>query len=287
MKPPVVGYHSPSSVDEALRLLAAHENARVLAGGQSLMAMLNMRFAFPDHLVDINGLHELGYIHENNGNVVIGALTRQRDVEFSPVIQARLPLLAEAILQVGHRQTRNRGTVGGSLCQLDPAAEIPTIAMAMDAVITVANQGGTRHIAMSDFPAGYMTPSMEPDELLTAISFTPWPAGHGSSFIEFARRHGDFAIVSAAALIAFDSAGTVARASITLGGVGSGPVRMHDAEAVLVGSRADDATLARASALCAAVDASSDAYVPAWYRQRLAGVLSRRALDSAISRAQR
>jgi carbon-monoxide dehydrogenase medium subunit len=270
-----------------LRLLAAHENVRVLAGGQSLMAMLNMRFAFPDHLVDINGLQELGYIREDGGNVVIGALTRQRDVEFSTLVQARLPLLAEAILQVGHRQTRNRGTVGGSLCQLDPAAEIPTVAMALDAVITVANHGGTRQIAMSDFPAGYMTPSMEPDELLTAISFTPWPTGHGSAFIEFARRHGDFAIVSVAVLIAFDAVGNVARASITLGGVGSGPVRMSEAEAVLIGSRADDAVLARAAQLCAAIDASSDAYVPAWYRQRLAGVLSRRALDSAISRAQR
>ena len=286
MKPPVVGYHSPSSVDEALRLLAAHENVRVLAGGQSLMAMLNMRFAFPDHLVDINGLQELGYIRDDGSAVRIGALTRQRDVEFSQVVKDRLPLLAEAILQVGHRQTRNRGTVGGSLCQLDPAAEIPSVAMAMDAVITVANQGGTRQIAMTDFPAGYMTPSMEPDELLTDITLTPWPAGHGWSFLEYARRHGDFAIVSVAVLLAPGADGSIARASITLGGVGSGPVRMTDAEALLVGSRGN-AAFDAAAAACALIDASSDSYVPAWYRQRLARVLTRRALDTALSRIAR
>lgn len=286
MKPPVVGYHSPSSVDEALRLLAAHENVRVLAGGQSLMAMLNMRFAFPDHLVDINGLQELGYIRDDGPTVRIGALTRQRDVEFSQVVKDRLPLLAEAILQVGHRQTRNRGTVGGSLCQLDPAAEIPSVAMAMDAVITVANQAGTRQIAMTDFPAGYMTPSMEADELLTDIAFAPWPAGHGWSFLEYARRHGDFAIVSVAVLLALGADGSIARASITLGGVGSGPVRMSDAEALLVGSHGN-AAFDAAAASCARIDASSDSYVPAWYRQRLARVLSRRALDTALSRVTR
>lgn len=287
MKAPAVDYIAPGTLDEALRSLADIDNARVLAGGQSLMAMLNMRFAFPDCLVDINRIAELAYIRDDGDAVHIGAMARQRDVEFSGLVAARLPILHEAILNVGHRQTRNRGTVGGSLCQLDPSAEIPAIAMALDAQVHIGSVRGRRSVCMADFPAGYMTPALQSDEMVLGASFRPWDAGHGSCFLEFSRRHGDFAIVSAAVLLQFGADGRVARCSITLGGCAATPVRMAQAESALLGTQATSRDLAAASELCGAVDASSDAYTPAWYRRRLARVLSARALDSAVRRATR
>jgi len=245
-----------------------------------------MRFAFPDCLVDINRIAELAHIRDTGTAIEIGAMTRQRDVEFSEVVAARLPILREAIVNVGHRQTRNRGTVGGSLCQLDPSAEIPTIATAMDAVISVGSVRGRREIAMADFPAGYMSPSLEADEMLLGVTFTPWAAGHGHAFLEFSRRHGDFAIASAAVLLERGADGLLNRVSITLGGVASAPIRMRQAEAALTATRAAPADLDRAAALCGQVDASTDSYVPGWYRQRLARVLSRRALAAALERAE-
>lgn len=284
MKAPVFEYHAPTTVPEALRLLSTVDNARVLAGGQSLMAMLNMRFAFPDCLIDINRIDELAYIKEQGSRIEIGAMTRQRAVEFSELVQTRLPLWREAILNVGHRQTRNRGTVGGSLCQLDPSAEIPTVALAMDATLTVASVRGVRQLAIADFPAGYMTPAMDSDELLTGLSIEPWPQNHGYAFVEFSRRHGDFAIVSAAVLVLFGQDGKLSRVSITLGGVASAPVRMPDAEAALLGTSGNASDQAAAAKLCTQIDAASDSYVPGWYRQRLAGVLVGRALSQAIAR---
>jgi carbon-monoxide dehydrogenase medium subunit len=289
MKAPVLRYLAPRTVNEALDMLGATDNARILAGGQSLVAMLNMRFAFPDCLIDVNRIPELAYLRQSGpeeGDIEIGAMTRQRDVEFSPLVASCLPLWREAILNVGHRQTRNRGTVGGSLCQLDPSAEIPTVALAMDAVITVRSKRGSREIAMADFPAAYMTPAIESDEMLTGIRVKPWPRRHGHAFVEFARRHGDFAIVSCAVLVLLDRDGCVERVSITLGGVGIAPLRMREAEAVLLGRIPDGEALAQAASLCAQVDATGDSYVPAWYRRRLAGVLTRRALETAIERAE-
>ncbi len=285
MKAPVFNYYAPETLAQALELLSTQDNARVLAGGQSLLAMLNMRFAFPDTLVDINQLPELAYIrHEDDGRIGVGAMTRQREVEFSELVADRLPLWKEAILNVGHRQTRNRGTVGGSLCQLDPSAEIPTVCMAMDAVLTVSSARGERAIPMAEFPAAYMTPSMEADELLTRVQVQPWPASHGWAFLEFSRRHGDFAIVSCAALLLLDEAGLVCRASITLGGVGAFPLRMTEAENTLLGTPAGPDDIARAAELCGQVDASSDSYVQSWYRQRLAKEYTARALRLALSR---
>ncbi len=287
MKAPDVDYVAPRSLEEALRCLAHTENARILAGGQSLMAMLNMRFAFPDCLVDINRIPGLAYIEDDGQTVRIGAMTRQREVEFSDLIRSRLPILHEAVLNVGHRQTRNRGTVGGSLCQLDPSAEIPTIAMALDAQIHIDSVRGRRTLSMAEFPADYMTPALEPDEMVTGVSLQPWDAGHGWSFLEFSRRHGDFAIASAAVLMQFEGDGRVGRCAITLGGVASAPVRVARAEAALLGTRAEDADIDAAAALCAEVEAASDAYVPGWYRQRLARGLVGRAVRQARSRAIR
>ena len=284
MKPPPFIYWAPKSAPEALALLAGKPNARLLAGGQSLMPMLNMRLVAPEHVIDLNRVQGLAYIREEAGELAIGGMTRQREIEFSPLVAARLPLMAEAIRSVGHRQTRNRGTLGGSLCHLDPSAELPSVAMAMDATLRIDSAQGSRSIAMADFPEGYMTTSLKPDEMLAEVRIKPWAAGHGWAFLEFARRHGDFAVVSAAALLELAGDGRVRRASLTLGGVGPAPLRMRAAEALLTGEKPDAARLADAARLCADIDALEDPIYPAWYRQRLAVTLARRALELACSR---
>src|ERR1700739_2600332 len=159
MKPPPFSYHDPRTVEEAVGLLARLDNAKLLAGGQSLMPMLNMRFVLPDHVIDLNRVEGLGFIREAPGALEIGAMTRQRDIEFSDVVRQRCPLMYDAIRHVGHRQTRNRGTLGGSLCHLDPSAELVSIAAALDAVVSVAGPAGTREIKFDSFPAGYMSPA--------------------------------------------------------------------------------------------------------------------------------
>lgn len=287
MKAPSFQYVLPQTLEEALRALHEIEGSRILAGGQSLLAMLNMRFAFPDVLVDISRIAELSHISDRGEWIEIGAATRQREIEFSDLIARRLPVMREAIVHVGHRQTRNRGTVGGSLCHLDPSAEIPTLAMALDATLTAASVRGSREIAIADFPASYMTPSLQPDEMLVSLRIRPWAPGHGYAFEEYARRHGDFAIVAVAVLISLDAQGVVDRVSVTLGGIGPTPVRVPEAERLLLGSRAQASELDAAAACCRTVAASSDSQVPGWYRQHLAQVLCGRALKRAISRVER
>ena len=283
MKPPPFSYHDPESISEVLDLLGRCQNARLLAGGQSLMPMLNMRFVLPDHVIDLNRLEALSFVRESPAAIEIGAMTRQRDIEFDPTIRARCPILREAILQVGHRQTRNRGTIGGSLCHLDPSAELVAAAMALDAVVTIAGRDGARDIPFAQFPAGYMTPAIEPDELVTAVRFPLWPKSHGYAFVEFARRHGDFAMCSAAVLME-KAGGKVTRASVTVAGLGPAPARVREAEQVLVGNAASDALFREAAEQCRKLDAVDDVYAPASYRQQLAAVLTRRALEKANAR---
>jgi len=284
MKPPPFSYHDPGTVAEAVGLLSRLENAKLLAGGQSLMPMLNMRYVLPDHVIDLNKVKGLDYIREDGANLVIGAMTRQRDVEFSDLVAKRCPLLREAILQVGHRQTRNRGTVGGSLSHLDPSAEIPAVCAAMDATITVQGPKGERQIAFADYPAGYMAPSIEANELVTAVRLPTWPAGHGYAFVEFARRHGDFAIVSAAALLEAGADGTIKRASVTVSGVGPAPVRLTAAEKALVGQKPAAELFRTVAEEGRKIEAMGDIHAPSEYRQHLAAVLSRRALEKAQTR---
>ena len=286
MKPAPFTYHRPAALEEALDLLARHPNARALAGGQSLMPMLALRLAAPDHLVDLNRIAALDHVRDEADAVAVGAMTRQRTIEFSEVVAKRLPLLAEAIRWVGHRQTRNRGTVGGSLCHLDPSAELPTVAMALDAMLEIRSARGARTIAMRDFPAGYMTPVLESDELLVGVRFPVWREPHGTAFIEYARRHGDFAVVSVAAQVALGADGRIARVSLTLGGVAMAPVRVAAAEAALTGALPDDDAIAAAAEAAAAIDANQDIHAPAWYRQRLARTLTGRALRLALARAR-
>jgi carbon-monoxide dehydrogenase medium subunit len=283
MKPPPFSYHDPATVADAVGLLSRLENAKLLAGGQSLMPMLNMRYVLPDHVIDLNKIPGLSYLREENGALSVGAMTRQRDLEFSDVVRARHPLMHEAILNVGHRQTRNRGTVGGSLCHLDPSAEIPTVAAAVDATITIAGPKGNRDVAFADFPQGFMTPGIEADEMVIGVRFPAWPAGHGYGFVEFARRHGDFAIASAAALLE-EANGKIKRVSLTIGGVATAPVRMYEVEKALVGQAPTEDVFRDACEACRKIDALEDVHAPASYRQHLAAVLSRRALVAAHGR---
>jgi aerobic carbon-monoxide dehydrogenase medium subunit len=284
MKPPPFRYYDPRTVADAVGLLGKLENAKLLAGGQSLMPMLNMRYVLPDHVIDLNRVEGLSYIREAGGAIEIGAMTRQRELEFSDLIHSRLPLMQEAIFQIGHRQTRNRGTIGGSLAHLDPAAELVTLGAAFDATVMVTGANGAREIAFADFPVAYMTPAIEPNEILTAVRFTPWPAGHGFAFIEFSRRHGDFAITSAAVLLTADGAGRITRASVTIGGAAATPVRAREVEKALVGQTPTPELMREACESCRAIEAIEDIHAPASYRQHLAAVLSRRALEKAVTR---
>jgi carbon-monoxide dehydrogenase medium subunit len=284
MKPPPFQYHDPKTLAEAVDLLGKLDNAKLLAGGQSLMPMLNMRFVQPDHIIDINLVEGMSGIKESGGALEIGAMTRQRDLEFSDLIRAKCPLLHQAIMHIGHRQTRNRGTIGGSLCHLDPAAELVSVCAAHDATVMVAGPNGTREIAFANFPAGYLTPAIELNEIVTTIHIPLWPAGHKAAFIEFSRRHGDFAIVSAAALLQIDN-GKISRASVTVGGVAVAPVRASDVENAITGQAPTSELFAKACESCRSIDAMADIHASADYRQHLAAVLSRRALEKAAGLA--
>jgi len=284
MKPPPFSYHDPKTVADAVKLLGTLDNAKLLAGGQSLMPMLNFRFVQPDHIIDINKVEGLSYIRERNGMLEIGAMTRQRELEFSDVIKARWPIMHEALLQVGHRQTRNRGTIGGSLCHLDPSAELVSLATGYDAIVTVAGPSGEREIPFAEFPVAYMTPSIEPNEMLIAVRFPQWAPKHGYAFVEFARRHGDFAITSAAALLEGDAGGKITRASVTIGGMGTAPSRARELEAAITGQVPAGTLFRDACESCRKLEAIDDIHAPASYRQHLAAVLSRRALEKAYAR---
>ena len=287
MKPPPFSYHDPSNIGEALNLLGTLDNPKLLAGGQSLMPMLNMRYVLPDHVIDLNKIEGLSYIEENKGELSIGGRTRQRDLECSDVIKVKCPLMNDALQQVGHTQTRNRGTIGGSLSHLDTAAELPAVCAAHDAVIVVQGSSGTREIPFAEFPVAYMTPATEMDEILIGVKIRAWADNHGYAFVEFARRHGDFAITSAAALLEIDAAGLITRASLTVGGVGAAPVRMDKIEEALIGLSGDEDKFRDLCEGCREIDALGEVYASSDYRQHLATVMSRRALVKAYSRASR
>lgn len=286
MKPPPFEYLRPESLDELCDVLAEVENAKILAGGQSLMAMLNLRYVFPDFLIDINRIPGLAGIEIKGERLRIGAMTRQRRIETDPVVNERAPVIPEALHLVGHRQTRNRGTIGGSLCHLDPAAELPTIALLHDAHIEVARKGGRRTLPISEFILDYMTPGIGPDEVVVAVEIPLWPAGHGYCFNEFARRHGDFAVASAGCLVTCGASGRIERISIALGGVSTVPLRGVEAEEILGGSAGDDATIESALAFCEGLDVLGDFHGSADYRRSVARSVLRKTIRTAIQRAR-
>jgi aerobic carbon-monoxide dehydrogenase medium subunit len=286
VKPPRFGYDDPTTVEETLDLLARHgEAARVLAGGQSLMPMLNFRLARPGRLIDINRVSALGeVVAEPAGGLRLGALVRQRALERSAVIGARSPLIARAMPLVGHPQIRTRGTLGGSLAHADPAAELPAVIVALDARLTLRRTGGTRTVAAADFFVAALTTALAPDELLTEIALPPWPARTGACVLEVAKRHGDFALGGVAATLTLDAQGRVAGARVVCFGVGERPVWVTDAERALVGGAPSAAAFAEAGRLAAAsVTPGDDIHASGAYRKRLAGVLTARALSGALA----
>jgi carbon-monoxide dehydrogenase medium subunit len=285
MKPPPFDYLRPASLDEALALLATTDNAKLLAGGQSLMAMLNLRFVFPDRLIDLNRISELSELVLKDGRVGVGAMVRQRVLERSPLVAQHLPVMIEALKYVGHRQTRNRGTIGGSICHLDPSAELPAIALLYDAEVEIASATERRRLPMREFMAGYMSVKLAPEEMLTRITITPWAPDHSSAFLEHARRRGDFAIASAACLVERNAAGHVARTSIVVGGLTDTPIRLDAAEALLIGTDGGVDLVERAASIVRDLPASSDIHADVDYRRHVAATLVRRALLQAMQRA--
>ncbi|CAN5521037.1 xanthine dehydrogenase family protein subunit M [soil metagenome] len=284
MKPSAFAYHAPTTLDQALQLAATLDNAKLLAGGQTLMPMMNFRFVQPDHVIDLNTVPELQGIDLLPGKLRIGSMTRQRDIERSELVQRVAPLIPEAYSLVSHPQIRNRGTLGGSLCHLDPASEQPCFLAAQGATLVVRGPRGERRVPIADWPQGYMTPNLEPDEVLSGIECDIWPQGHGWSFTEYSRRSGDYAIVGVAVLVACDVQRRITRLAVALCGIAAGPVRLLDAEAATVGRPADDAVIETLQSAARSLDTMSDAHVSADYRKHLAGVLTGRALRGAFAR---
>jgi len=286
MKSPPFRYHAPRSKREALELAAACENSRLLAGGQSLIPMLNFRLLAPDHLIDINRVAELAGIGVESAALHVGAMTRQCDLERSDAVAAHAPLLQAALAHVGHRATRNRGTLGGSLCHLDPSAELVTAAAALEATLVAeSSDHGTRRIPFSDWCEGYLTNALRGREMLVRAEFPVWPRGHGYAFAEYARRKGDFAITAVAVLLSLDDDGCIERAAIAVGGCTPAPQRLVEAEARLTGTRPSAGALEEAARLAASLDAMADPHVSAEHRRHLARVMTGRALTQAVQRA--
>jgi carbon-monoxide dehydrogenase medium subunit len=289
MKPAPFAYYDPRTVDEAVSLLAQHgADAKVLAGGQSLLPLLNMRLARPAVVVDVNRVSGLDYIRQEDGVLAIGAMTRQRAVERSEAVARALPVLVAATRRIAHPQIRNRGTVGGSLAHADPAAEYPAVAVLLGAELRVAGPRGERAIQAEDFFVTYLTAALDPEELVTEVRFPLLPAGTGWSFVEFARRHGDFALAGVGTTLTLAPGGECAEARIVLFGVGPTPRRARAAEQALAGRVADERAFEEAAraAAEAAEEPLYDIHASAEYRRHLARVLTRRALSEAAARAQ-
>ncbi len=291
MKPAPFVYYRPDDIDETVTLLSQQgEDAKLLAGGQSLVPMMNFRLAQPAALIDLGGVDELVGTRANGG-LEIGAMTRQSTVLQDPQIAASAPLLVEALKWVGHAANRNRGTFGGSVAHADPAAELPAALLALDAEMLVRGPAGDRVVAADDFFLFFLTTALEPEELLTAVRVPPAPDSSRRvvSFLEVARRLGDFALAGVACVVDLGPDASVAGARIALLGVAGRPVRVPEAEALLEGQRLGDAELARAVAerVCADLDPPSDHHGSALYRKEVAGTLVERALEAAAREAGR
>jgi carbon-monoxide dehydrogenase medium subunit len=287
MKPPIFEYARARTLDEALSLLSQYgPEAKVLAGGQSLIPVMKLRLARPTALVDINRVPEMAYVRREDGHLAFGALARLSDLE-TEAVRAQCPMLTAAARHIGHAAIRHRGTVCGSLAHADPAAELPVLAMALEAEMRVAGQAGRRSVPAREFFRSYFETAVQPGEILAEARF-PMPArGVGWSFDELARRHGDFALASVACLLEPGRAGRIDRARIALGSVADRPIRASEAEAALAGVEATPAQFeAAARAAVAQLDPPSDVHGSGAYRRRLAQVLVERCLAEAWSRAR-
>lgn len=288
MKPAPFDYVKVGSVADAVGALAESDGeGKVLAGGQSLMPILSFRLARPGLLVDINGVPELQSIRSENGHLAVGAMVRQRDLETDSQAAEALPLVTQALGYVGHVAIRHRGTVGGSLAHADPAAELPLVAVTLDAEMVIQGNGGTRVVPAAEFFTGPLMTALGADELLTEIRFPRQPSGVGVSIQEIARRSGDFAIVSVAVALTLDGEGTCTSARVGVGGVEAVPRRLAEVESALTGQSLGDGVIGQAADQAASlVDPLEDIHGPADYRRKLTGVLIKRAVSAAANGGQ-
>ncbi len=288
MKPSAFDYYAPNSLEEALALLAEHgSDAKPLAGGQSLIPAMNFRVLQSALLVDLNRLATLDSIRHINGELHIGAMTRQRRVERDPLVAQFAPLLHETMPYIAHPQIRNRGTIGGSLVHSDPAAELPVIAFALNARMRVQSASGERWLAAQEFFWDMFTTALQPNELLVEIVFPPLPPGAGWSFMEFARRHGDYALIGVAAWVALDDSGTCREARLVYLNAGNGPIDARSAPRLLPGQKiSSEAIKAAVAAADREIEPTGNVHCTPAYQRHLAHVLTRRALLQANARAQ-
>jgi len=289
MKPAPFEYHAPTTTEEALALLVEHGyDAKVLAGGQSLIPTMNFRLAQPSVLVDLNHIPELFYIDpDKNGGVLVGAMTRESQVEHDLLIAEQAPLVHETMPHIAHPQIRNRGTFGGCMAHADPAAELPAVGLALRAQFRIRSQGSERWVPADEFFIGFFTTALQPDELLVEVVLPPMPPRSGWSFQEVARRHGDYALVGVATLVALDDQGQCDQARLVYLSVGDGPVEARQAADVLKGQAPTPEAIQAAAetAARADVDPSSDIHATADYRRHLVKVLASRSLRQAFERA--
>ena len=288
MKPPPFAYLAPDTLEAALEALASHgEEAKILAGGQSLIPAMNFRLAEPALLVDLNPVAELAYIRPTeNGGVRIGAMTRQSAVERSSLVAERVPLLHEAMPLIAHPQIRNRGTVGGSLAHADPAAELPVVALALEARFRAQSRTAERWIEAADFFHFMFTTDLQPDEILTEIEFGPLPANTGWAFVEFARRRGDYALAGVAALLTLGDDGNCTRARLVYLNLGDAPIVASEAAQTLIGHPPTPERFREAARIAAEkeIDPLGSVHASPAYQRHLANVLTTQALERAAAR---
>ena len=284
MRPAAFEYVAPHSIEEALAALQqSMPDGRILAGGQSLMPLLNLRLTKPKTLVDLNGISGLDGVRETAEGLSIGAMTRQSSVERASGVRERCPILAEAIRHIGHVAIRHRGTIGGSLVHADPAAELPAVALALDAKFEVARDGIDRTIPAEEFFIDYLTTALAPDEILRKIVFPIIRPSSGYALEEVTRRHGDFAIAGVVAIVELDDAGKIADARLALFGMAPTAVRARKAERALIGREPNDDAMLDAAALVENVlDPPGDIHASSAYRKHVAAVLTARALKRAV-----
>lgn len=289
MKPPPFQYYAPTTVEEALTYLAEYGyDAKVLAGGQSLIPTMNFRLAQPAVLVDLNPVSELFYIRpDDDGGVRIGAMTRQSQVERDPLVAERAPLVHETIPHIAHSQIRNRGTFGGNIAHNDPASELPAVATALNARFRLQSRAGERWVPADEFFLGLFYTALEPEEMLVEVALPAMPPRSGWAFREMARRPGDYALVGVAAVATLGGNGQCQAARLVFFGVGEGPVPARQAAEILAGETPSPEVILAAAetAANADIDPSSDVHASAEFRRHLAKVLARQALEEAFERA--
>ncbi|MFC0471236.1 xanthine dehydrogenase family protein subunit M [Halalkalibacter kiskunsagensis] len=288
MKPGKFDYYCPTNVDEALDLLdESGFDGKIIAGGQSLVPIMNMRLSAPECLIDINRLDDLDFIEVDQGVLKVGALTRQSRVETSDMIQTYSGLLSEAIPYIGHVQTRNRGTFGGSLVHADPTAEIPLSLMALGGTAIISSKEEKREVNVEDFFVTYLTTDVMPTELMTEIHIPIWSGRVGSSFKEISRRHGDFALVASACQVTVDHQNRIENIRLALGGVEAIPLLLEEISDVMKGERLSDSLFSKVEEVVeATVDPESDLHASAEYRRHQAKVLAKQTIVGAYNRAK-